>query len=433
MKTVKGQQGLSPVYVHAVLATLAVGFAYQTWTRDRTQTQTDSFVVLDVAKKEVSSLTYEDETKQVIVQRKTGTDGEPYAWLVTRTKSKVPVNPPAPPTPLAPPAAVAPAPTAAPAVPIKAGALPTAKPAAPPVKGGDKSGEPAVPPGHPPLPSAGPAPAAAPTSVAPAVAVPAPTPPPVEMKEITTVKEYRGNDGAVELLGLFGPLKALRTLGAVDEAKAKELGFSGSKKTLTVSAKGLSYAFVLGGTSYGSGDYYVRDPQGQVYLLSQRIIADFEFSDSRLMERRLHRFERADIDRVEVTVGTKTRTFVQGSRQNPQAFFFAEQATPDKRDDSIKNWMEKLLRLAISDYVAQGEDPSTGAGASSMSGAAKVGDVMAVRFFDGRKEIGQVMLSRYPNAKTNQPEYYARTETTIGQVHLLAATAESVVQDAEKW
>ena len=150
MKTVKGQQGLSPVYVHALLATLAVGFAYQTWTRDRTQTQTDSVVVLDVAKKEVSSLTYEDETKQVVVQRKIGADGEPYAWLMTRTKTKVPVNPPAPPVPAQPAAPPAPLPAgpagnpaAAPAA-LKAGVAPTAKPATPPpgsAKGGDKSGD----------------------------------------------------------------------------------------------------------------------------------------------------------------------------------------------------------------------------------------------------------------------------------------------------
>jgi hypothetical protein len=253
------------------------------------------------------------------------------------------------------------------------------------------------------------------------------------MKEVTTVKEYRGNDAASELLGLFGPLKALRALGSIDDAKAKELGLTDSKKALTVNAKGLSYKFVIGGTSYGSGDYYVRDSQGQVFLLSQRIVADFEFSESRLMERRLHRFERADFDRVEVKVGDKTRTFVQGSRQNPQGFFFAEAATPDKRDESIKNWMDKLLRVAISDYVAQGEEPAMAAPASTMSGAAKTGELLTVRFFDGRKEIGNAVLSRYLNAKTNQPEYFARTETSVALVRLLAATAESVIRDAGEW
>ncbi len=423
MKTVKVQQGLSPVWVHAGLAALAVVFAYQTWTRDRAQTQTDSVVVLDAAKREVNSLAYEDEMRQITVERRNGADGESYAWILTKTRSKVPVNPP---VPQAAPAGSAATPTAAPVVPT----APAPKPGmllAPPVKGGDKSGEPAMPAGHPPLPGG---PSAGPL-VAPTAPAASPPTPPVEMKDVTTVKEYRGNDAATELLGLFGPLKALRALGTIDDAKAKELGLTDSKKSLTVSAKGLNYKFVLGGTSYGSGDYYVRDAQGQVFLLSQRIIADFEFADSRLMERRLHRFERADFDRIEVKVGDKTRSIVQGGRQNPQGFFFAEAATPDKRDDSLKNWVEKLLRLSIGDYLAQGEEPATGA--PSMSGAAKTGELITVRFFEGRKELGNMVLSRYPNAKTSQAEYYARTETSIALVRLLAATAESVITDAEKW
>ena len=72
MKTVKGQQGLSPVYVHAGLAVLAVLFAYQTWTRDRAQTQTDSVVVLDVTKREVASLAYLDETRLPEMQEELG-------------------------------------------------------------------------------------------------------------------------------------------------------------------------------------------------------------------------------------------------------------------------------------------------------------------------------------------------------------------------
>ena len=149
------------------------------------------------------------------------------------------------------------------------------------------------------------------------------------------------------------------------------------------------------------------------------------------MERRLHRFERADFDRIEVKVGDKTRSIVQGGRQNPQGFFFAEAATPDKRDDSLKNWVEKLLRLSIGVYLAQGEEPATGA--PSMSGAAKTGELITVRFFEGRKELGNMVLSRYPNAKTSQAEYYARTETSIALVRLLAAIAKSVLTAAAEW
>ena len=62
-----------------------------------------------------------------------------------------------------------------------------------------------------------------------------------------------------------------------------------------------------------------------------------------------------------------------------------------------------------------------------------MGDIITLRFFDGRKDLGSAVISRYQNPKTNQIEFFARTETTIGLVRLLTATAESAVQDAEKW
>lgn len=256
------------------------------------------------------------------------------------------------------------------------------------------------------------------------------------MKEVTTIKEIRGSDAAMELLGLFGPLRALRALGTVDEAKAKELGLTDSKKSLTVTARGQSTKFVLGGTSYGVGDVYARDPEGRVFLIAQRLPGDLEFAESRLMERRLHRFERPDFDRLEITVtgaaGPKKRVLMQRNKQDPTNYFFAEESSPDKRDDTLRNWVEKVMRMAISDYVAQGEEPQPSTTAP-MSGAPATGDLITLRFFDGRRELGSAVLSRYQNPKTNQMDFYARTETTIGLVHLLTATAESAVQDAEKW
>lgn len=58
---------------------------------------------------------------------------------------------------------------------------------------------------------------------------------------------------------------------------------------------------------------------------------------------------------------------------------------------------------------------------------------MNAHFFDGKREIGSVVLFRYPNAKSNQPDFFAKTETTVGLVRLIASTADSVLQDAEKW
>lgn len=466
----KGRQerGVASLVIHVVLAALALVLAFWTWTADKTKVGPSEVVALDVSKQDIQSLTFKDESRTVQVERRTGSDGEAYAWLTVTTRSKALTtnaaaaggNPhggmmPAPPPPSAPaPVAPAPAPAVAPAPAGKASA-PAVKPAAAaagpnkpatpakPAKGGDKSGD-----GKPVVAAAAPAtapapatavvaPAAAPGSAASAapVAAPPPAAPIHEIKETVSVKQFRGSDLADKMLLQFSPLRALRAIGTVDEAKAKELGLTDTKKELLISARGQTYAFAIGNTSYGSGDYYAKDGQGRVFLLSHNLIGDFEFAESRMMERRLHRFSQPDFTRVEVSVNGKTRTLQQQKREDAQNYFFADQSTPDKRDDSLKNWVDKVLRMAIQDYVAQGEEPKGDSEqvASSTAPAVKTGDLMTLRFFDGRKELGSAVLSRFINPKTNQVEYFARTETTIGMVRLLTATAESAVQDAEKW
>ena len=464
----KGRQerGVASIVIHVVLAALALVLAFWTWTADKTKVGPSEVVALDVSKQDIQSLTFKDESRTVQVERRTGSDGEAYAWLTVTTRTKALTtnaaaaggNPhggmmPAPPPPSAPAApapapAVAPAPAGKAAVPVvkpTAAAAGPNKPAAPakPAKGGDKSGD-----GKPVVAAAAPAaaPAPAPAVVAPAaapgsaasaapVAAPQPAAPIHEIKETVSVKQFRGSDLADKMLLQFSPLRALRAIGTVDEAKAKELGLTDTKKELLISARGQTYAFAIGNTSYGSGDYYAKDGQGRVFLLSHNLIGDFEFAESRMMERRLHRFSQPDFTRVEVSVNGKTRTLQQQKREDAQNYFFADQSTPDKRDDSLKNWVDKVLRMAIQDYVAQGEEPKGDSEqvASSTAPAVKTGDLMTLRFFDGRKELGSAVLSRFINPKTNQVEYFARTETTIGMVRLLTATAESAVQDAEKW
>ena len=272
-----------------------------------------------------------------------------------------------------------------------------------------------------------PASAAAPASAALGAPVAVP---PHQPEEKMVTKGFRGSEQAEKLLEAFAPLQGLRTLGKLDDAKAKELGLTESKKTLTVMVKGAPRKFTVGGTSYGTADIYVRDDQGNVFLLPQRFSSDFEYAESRLMERRLHRFERENISKVTVTVGAKTKTLVQQLRTDPLKFYWTAQETPDKRDDTLRNWMDKVLRLALTDYVAKGEEPSA-AGMSQAAGAPQSGDVMTLKFYDGDKEIGTATFSRYPRG--TQTEYFATTETTMALGRLLSNTAEGVIQDAEKW
>jgi len=193
----KGRQerGVASIVIHVVLAALALVLAFWTWTADKTKVGPSEVVALDVSKQDIQSLTFKDESRTVQVERRTGSDGEAYAWLTVTTRSKALTtnaaaaggNPhggmmPAPPSHSemdhaapapAPAPGVAPAPAgkaAAPVVKPTAAATAPNKPAAPakPAKGGDKSGD------GKPVTAAAAAPATAPATavVAPPAAAP---------------------------------------------------------------------------------------------------------------------------------------------------------------------------------------------------------------------------------------------------------------------
>jgi hypothetical protein len=440
-----------------VLTAVALLCAYLTWTRDRTQVQNESVVALDLNKRDISGLIYEDENRTVNIEKRSTPDGDPYAWVSVRSRSKQlltnplqgpnphggpmpppgaghPGMPPGPPPGVSPVSPGHPGPAAVPPpIPPRPGVIPGKVPA----KGGDKALAGKDGPGPQPAaakPVPGAPPAAVPPPAPPAASTPpaAPAPAPIhEVKETITTKEFRGNEQADKLFELFAPMRVVRTLGVIDDVKAKELGLDNSKKSLTVIAKGQPVKFTLGSNAYGSGDVYARDPQGQVYLLGHKLVADFEFAESRMMERRLHRFERSEFDRVEITVNTasgpKTRTLIQKNPEDNANFYYADATSPDKRDDTLRNWMDKILRMAINDYVNKGEEP-----AAAQPGSPLMGDIVTMHFFKGKKPVGEATFSRSPN-KGGQVEYFARTETTLGLVRLLTPTSESAIQDAEKW
>mgnify|MGYP000873800460 CR=1 FL=1 len=92
--------------------------------------------------------------------------------------------------------------------------------------------------------------------------------------------------------------------------------------------------------------------------------------------------------------------------------------------------MAVRYKLKISPYHFYLLEPVAFAAAAT-SGTPAQGELFTVKFLDGRKELGKATFYRYQ--RNGQNEYFARTESTIGLVKLVAATAESTVQDAEKW
>ncbi len=224
---------------------------------------------------------------------------------------------------------------------------------------------------------------------------PAPPPPPP--------RELRANEAAQKLFARFAPLKASRGLGTLDATKLAEVGLAQSARKLTLTLGDGARVFSLANPPGGWGSPYLKsEADGHVFLLGPSLLSDLETGASRLVDRRLHTFESGTYDTVVVTQGTASRTFL-ASGQAPGPTTLAPKDAPDKPDEFVRNWHERVWRLMPLDFLGRGEEPA--------DGAPEV--VFRVEYRREGKPLGELTVAR--GAKG---EFYARTEHTPGWTRL---------------
>jgi hypothetical protein len=243
-------------------------------------------------------------------------------------------------------------------------------------------------------------------------------------------RDVRGSDVATKVMDQFAPLRSPRAFGILDPAKLKELGFEGSKRKLTVTAKGDTREYTIGQPP-GNGilEAFMRDERdGRVYLMPHGVLGDL-MASSRLVDKKLHGFEPTEFDRLVITVGGKSRELVQSHRESIQTAQLASPKAPDKPDQMAKNWHEMLWRSFPAEVLGKGEVPKEGAPAPALR----------VDYFDGKKPLGWIEIAKGPapalaesTTVPTPPALYARTERTAGWVKLrpnaqLTSDAEKVV------
>jgi hypothetical protein len=267
-------------------------------------------------------------------------------------------------------------------------------------------------------------------------AKPLPPPPP---KTLKPPRDLRGDPQAEKLLDQMSPLRSPRSFGVLDAAKSKELGLDAPKKKLTITVRGQAREFVIGQPPQGSGENYIRDlKDGRTYLMPRSVLSDLQGAAYRLIDRRVHTFKVADVDRLAVTAGGKTRELVLLNRESASGYKLAPAKTPDKPDELARNWHDKIWRIYPIELLGKGEKPA--------AGEPKV--AVRVEYFDGRKSAGWIEIGKLePTAPTPpsvestsqpvpsvseppKPEFYARTEHTAGWIKIHGDP--SYVADSEK-
>lgn len=262
---------------------------------------------------------------------------------------------------------------------------------------------------------------------------PAPPAPPPTIAPVKRLRGFLGNDAATELIKSLSRLAALRALGRVPSDKLGELGLTDTATTLTLRSGSTTRRFVVGGRTFGNNDVYLLDQSdGHVYVVRPAPIQDLLNAEFRLQDRRLHAFELAEIDRVVIRASageqaTGEQTLLQHDARVPEKGFWTLASAVDQghRNELIDNWMGKLQRLQVLDYVGK-DEPTEGAKPR-----------LRVEYFDGRRRMGFVeVLQRTtlsPGTVAALPdgghEYLARTEHTRRLVKLSRPLVEELERD----
>jgi hypothetical protein len=151
-----------------------------------------------------------------------------------------------------------------------------------------------------------------------------------------------------------------------------------------------------------------------VFAISGDIVQNLLFADSRLVERDLQPFKPEEATRVKVSKAGKARDLSRVPDKNEG---WADSATPTKLDETAGNWMAKLGRLHVQDWV---EKPSAAPSADNL--------VVRVDYFAGSKALGSLELYKVPGEKGS--EYLAKTEYGRWFARVITSSAEQVDQDS---
>ena len=280
--------------IHAVLLVLVLGFAYQTWTREKkVEPKTGKVEVWSKPADSLEAVLFETKDRTLRVERRKD-DAGGFLWGKETRVSRHKKRPPKPPA------------------------------------AGQDAG-------------------------VPATDKDAGVPPEPEEEIKTSTREFPGGEAADELFANFAKLRALRDLGELDDAERAEYGLAESTDNITAIFADGQRSLILGGRIYGSSDRYVVDTTtNHGYAIAGAVVRGLTSGETALRVKELHRFEPDKVATAALATAaggkrTLVRTTVKGPKGDTKGW--ADPATPDKHDQTMANFLDSILKLRPSAYL----------------------------------------------------------------------------------
>ncbi len=255
------------------------------------------------------------------------------------------------------------------------------------------------------------------------------------------VTEFAVSSKIDEYFKLAAPMRAVRNLGEVDDELAKEVELASSKTSFELTCGKKVHTFEVGIAASGSGDRYVRKQGGgPVYLVRRDLIDKVERAESQLMQRKLSEHEERDVANLEVeALGAKAK-LLHHNRLDSKKAEWVNSAKPDQRNELYGNWLNRVGRLSISEYLKPDQKPgdeksdapkpalAPDAGAQPPEPEdATLETVATLRYLDeDGKVLDEIELARLGKDKA---DYYAKSTSTRAWVRVLNSVGRQVEGD----
>lgn len=240
------------------------------------------------------------------------------------------------------------------------------------------------------------------------------TPPPATREQ---VEQYPVGDEGPALFEGLARLRAIRSLGTIDDEGRTTYGFAETADTVTLRfANGETRTFTVGNEVVGGGDRYALDEaEGRVYVLPSELFRPLDYAGA-LRLTRVQRFAPDDVARVAVRAGARERVMRRQPTSTPPYSAWSP-LDADRPDQTFANFMEQIDRLWVVRYYPD-LDPAT------------LQAIARVDWLDARGDtVGSLELFKATSADSTA--WYLRTPATVVPGQVYGPVAERIEQDLD--
>ena len=178
---------------------------------------------------------------------------------------------------------------------------------------------------------------------------------PEQPVKASSKREFMVGEKGDELFKNLTELRALRSLGKIDEDKKALYEFVEKTQTISVIHDGGTHSLVLGGKVYGSGDRYALNPvTGEGYVVSQVVTRDISNGEAGLRLAKLHDYADEEVGKAVIEVKGQKRTLLRTTatdERGRETKTWADATAPDKPNQTMANFLRNVDNLKPSRFL----------------------------------------------------------------------------------